>query len=59
MARSAKRLVYLEPELEAAIKTRAEEMGLSVNEWINRVAEHALASKGVTIAYHQRIEVKV
>jgi predicted HicB family RNase H-like nuclease len=59
MARSVKRLVYMEPELHAAIKKRADEMGLSVNEWINRVAESALASKGIRITYHHRIEVEV
>lgn len=45
MPRSRKRLVYFEPDIDAKIEERAQAMGLSVNEWINRVTIHALASK--------------
>lgn len=51
MARSTKRLIYVEPELDTAIRERADAMGISINEWFNRVAEHYLSVKGQTITY--------
>ena len=59
MARSRKRLVYLEPELDALIKERAGEMDISVNEWFVRLAEHYLAQKGVTITYTETKKVSL
>ena len=59
MARSRKRLVYLEPELDAQIKERADAMGISVNEWIIRLAEHYLLQKGVTITYTETKKVSL
>jgi predicted HicB family RNase H-like nuclease len=59
MARSRKRLVYTEPELDERIVARAAELGLSINEWMNRVLEHALASKGIKVTYHHKTEVEV
>ena len=59
MARSAKRLFYTEPELDERIVARATDLGLSVNEWLNRVAEHALATKGETLTYTTHTTKKV
>lgn len=59
MPRTRKRLVYTEQELDDAMVERATAMGVSVNEWMNRVFENALASKGIKITYTHRTEVEL
>lgn len=38
-----------EPELHAKVVARASDKGMSVNEWIIKAVEHALASKDPSI----------
>lgn len=45
MARTSRRLLYVSPEIDAAIKERAELRGVSVNEWINLALKHALSGE--------------
>jgi predicted HicB family RNase H-like nuclease len=59
MARSKKRLVYLEPELDAAIVKRAADLGISVNEWLNQCANHYLASKGIEVTITETRTVRL
>lgn len=51
MGRTHRRLIYTEPELDARIRERAEKMGISVNEWYHRIAEHYLAEKRIDLTY--------
>lgn len=41
--------IRMEDDLHSQIKERAEAVGLSVNEWVNRAIEHALATKGARL----------
>ena len=43
MSRSARRLLYLTPEVDTLIKERAEARGVSANEWLNLAIKHALS----------------
>lgn len=43
MARTQRRLLYLTPEVDTAIKERAEARDVSVNEWLNLAIKHALS----------------
>lgn len=57
MPRTAKRLIYVEPDLDTRIRERAKETGISVNEWFNRIAEHYLSQKSQTVTYTERREI--
>lgn len=59
MSRSKKRLVYTEPELDALIVARADEIGISVNEWFNLVAQHYLSQKGVEVTITETRQVRM
>jgi len=43
MARTQRRLLYLTPEVNEQVKIRAEQRGVSVNEWLNLAIKHALS----------------
>lgn len=57
MARTRKRLIYLEPDIDRMVEERAEGLGLSVNEWINRIVAASLAAKGRSLKITTTYEV--
>lgn len=59
MARTRKRLVYFEPQIDAQVEERCAELGLSVNEWLNRLVAHGLASKKRTLKVSTTYEVQL
>jgi predicted HicB family RNase H-like nuclease len=46
-----------EPEMAQQMADRAQDLGVSLNEWLNRVTAHALASKGITVKYTTEVEI--
>lgn len=59
MARTARRLIYMEPELDQKVRERAEKAGVSVNQWFTLIAEHYLAERGVALTYTETKTTKV
>lgn len=45
MAKTEALLMRMEPEMAEKVRARAQEKGLSINEWLNRAVHAALVSK--------------
>lgn len=49
--------VRLPPELHAEATLRAQDKGMSINEWIVRALTYALTAKGATLTYVTKVEI--